>query len=170
MRYELWSDGVLAGEFSSPDDGHAIVRGYRMAAGMGMTIYAKLYAKMNGAPRYHLLAVYMRGEKGCGYRPDIPGIASMPPEALDVINGCSNLRRRLVEEIVEHGEVIESEYMDGAHDRKAAQKVLYKGKVFAFTVACGCRQFAAADPKDVHRLGIPQDLRRVVPRAGRAGE
>lgn len=163
MRYELWSDGVLAGEFSSLDDGHAIVRGYRMAAGMGNTLYAVMDG-MRGRP----LAVYRKGEEGCGYRPEIPGIASMPPETLDVINGCSTLRRRLVEEIVEHGEVIESEYMDGAHDRKAVQHVLYKGKVFAFTVACGCRQFAAADPKDVHRLGIPQDLRRVAPR--RAGE
>lgn len=163
MRYELWSDGVLAGEFSSLDDGHAIVRGYRMAAGMGNTLYAVMDG-MRGRP----LAVYRKGEEGCGYRPDIPGIASLPPETLDVINGCSDLRRRLVEEIVEHGEVIESEYMDGAHDRKAVQHVLYKGKVFAFTVACGCRQFAAADPKDIHRLGIPQDLRRVAPR--KAGE
>lgn len=157
-RYELWSDGTLARAFSSLDDGHAIVRGYGLAVGKEDTLYAVVDG-VRGRP----LAVYRLREDGHGHYPEIPGIASMTPETLDTINRDSTLRRRLVEEMVEHGEIIESEYMGGAHDRKAAQKVLYRGKIFTFTVACGNRQFAAANPKDVHRLGIPQDLRKVVP-------
>ncbi|MCI2075182.1 MAG: hypothetical protein LKJ94_05740 [Candidatus Methanomethylophilus sp.] len=157
MKYEMWADGALTRAFSSIDDGHAIVRGYGLTSGEEAVLYAVV-----DSVRVRT-AVYRRGKEGYGYIPEIPGIESMPPETLEIINRCSDLRRRLIDEMVGQGNIIESEYLDGAHGRKAAQKVLYKGKIFTFTVACGCRQFAAADPEDVHRLGIPQDLTRAVP-------
>lgn len=156
MKYEMWSDGAPSIGFSAIDDGHAVVRGYGLAAGTEDTLYA-VADGMRGRP----LAVYRIDGRYGERRVDIPGIASMSQKDLDVINGSSTLRRRLVEEIVGHGVILESEY--ATDDRMAMQHILYKGKVFSFTVACGNRQFEKADPKDVHRLGIPQNLRRLVP-------
>ncbi|AGI47371.1 hypothetical protein TALC_00362 [Thermoplasmatales archaeon BRNA1] len=151
MRFALWSDGEFKKTFFCDSIGKAIVKAYKMEDGCCSNL--KILAE-DGTPG-KTVATFSSG------RNPVLDLASMSPEDVLQLNGDSFLRRKIIAEIVENGIILESEYGKGEHDRNAVQLILYQGKVFTFHVACGCRQFENTEPKMIHGLGIPQDLRKV---------
>lgn len=161
MRYEFRKeDGRTALAFTSVDDGHAIRRAWKSYRTQDGSV---LLCRTDNGGCVASYAGLFSTEGEFAYlrcKIEIYGMKSIPQEELSVIGTDSGLRRAVVEMLVENGQIIGSEYLNREHNRMAEQKILFDGKVFSFTVACGRRQFAASDEKDVHTLGIPQDLRR----------